>query len=170
MIGTLYFDTLSQALFNLFEVAGCAGQEFLFLCGRFPRTLPTLSFCHPERSRGISRHVPVDLVGWLDFARHDRMIAADRFSDSLAGDWRGGLPLLSHFLRILGFPKVTVTLLKVTVTPLKVTVMLLVYKKPASCLHEARFLSIRSRLLIYMQFLSDIFVKTDTYIIVSLFK
>ena len=36
----------------------------------------------PERSRGISRHVPVDLVRWLDFARHDSMIAADRFSDS----------------------------------------------------------------------------------------
>ena len=38
-----------------------------------------------SRSRGISRHVPVDLVRWLDFARHDRMIAADRFSDSLWG-------------------------------------------------------------------------------------
>ena len=38
-----------------------------------------------SRSRGISRHVPVDLVRWLDFARHDRMIAADRFSDSLGG-------------------------------------------------------------------------------------
>ena len=38
-----------------------------------------------SRSRGISRHVPVELVRWLDFARHDRMIAADRFSDSLWG-------------------------------------------------------------------------------------
>ena len=46
-----------------------------------------------SRRRGISRHVPVDLVRWLDFARHDRMIAADRFSDSL----RGGNGLLDGF-------------------------------------------------------------------------
>ncbi|OUP12099.1 hypothetical protein B5F34_00370 [Mediterranea sp. An20] len=44
-----------------------------------------------ERSRGISRHVPVDLVRWLDFARHDRMIAADRFSDSLGGGNGNGI-------------------------------------------------------------------------------
>ena len=67
----------------------CGNAQFCptqSICGGdCPRTLPTLSFCHPERSRGISRHVPVDLVRWLDFARHDRMIAADRFSDSLCG-------------------------------------------------------------------------------------
>ena len=67
----------------------CGNAQFCptqSICGGdCPRTLPTLSFCHGERSRGISRHVPVDLVRWLDFARHDRMIAADRFPDSLGG-------------------------------------------------------------------------------------
>ena len=66
------------------RLPGVRGKSFFSCAGDF-RELFRHNHSVISRSRGISRHVPVDLVGWLDFARHDRMIAADRFSDSLAG-------------------------------------------------------------------------------------
>ena len=83
----------SRLCFIFFRWRRVILRVFLYICTSFPAWgIVRELFRHyhsviPERSRGISRHVPVDLVRWLDFARHDSMIAADRFSDSLG---RGG--------------------------------------------------------------------------------
>ena len=84
------------------RLPGVRGKSFFSCAGDF-RELFRHYHSVISRSRGISRHVPVDLVGWLDFARHDRMIAVIGFRIAWRGDRAGWTPTaftLSSHLRL----------------------------------------------------------------------